>query len=434
MRAALWLLALFGVASAVALFAGDNPGTITVYWAPYRVDLSLNLVLLLLAGAFVLMHFALRGLSALFSLPSQARQWRVQQKERALHAALLDALAQLLAGRFSRARKSSLAALAQEKTLAALDVVLPHAAQVRALAHLLAAESAQALQDRAARDAHLHQALSEGRGTLSPETREGVQLRSARWALEDQDASAAMARLEELPQGVQRRTLALRLHLKAARQDGRTLEALQTARLLAKHRAFSDVAAQSIVRGLATELLSGARDAAQLVDVWAQLEGGEREMPEVAIHGAQCLSAMGGDLATARAWLLPVWERMTRNERGPRREGDIGPGLRIKLVRALEAALDSDDAEWLGRIETAQRNDPREPILQYLAGMACMKRQLWGKAQQLLMQAVQRLEDTYLKRRSWVALATLAEQRDDVVQAMTAWRQASQVGAQVEIK
>ncbi len=437
MRAALWLLALFGIAAAVALFAGDNPGTITVYWAPYRVDLSLNLVLLLLAGAFVLMHFALRGLAALFSLPSQARQWRVQQKERALHAALLDALAQLLAGRFSRARKSALAALAQEKTLAALDVVLPQAAQVRALSHLLAAESAQALQDRVARDAHLQQALHErsssAAGAVSPETREGVQLRSARWALEDQDASAALARLEELPQGVQRRTLALRLHLKAARQDRRPLEALQTARLLAKHRAFSEVAAQSIVRGLATELLSGAHDAAQLVRAWAELEATERQMPEVAIHGAQRLSAMDGDLAIARAWLMPAWERMTRADRldrSDRQSTALGPELRIKLVRSLEASLDSTDAEWLARIEVAQRNDPRDPNLQYLAGMACMKRQLWGKAQQLLSQAVLGLEDLQLKRRAWVALATLAEQRDDVVQAMTAWRRA----AQVEIK
>ncbi|MBU2410480.1 MAG: heme biosynthesis protein HemY, partial [Gammaproteobacteria bacterium] len=90
MRAALWLLALFGIAAAVALFAGNNQGTITVFWPPWRVDLSLNLVLLLLTGAFALLHFALRGLSALFSLPKQARQWRTQQKERALHAALLD--------------------------------------------------------------------------------------------------------------------------------------------------------------------------------------------------------------------------------------------------------------------------------------------------------------------------------------------------------
>ena len=420
MRAALWLLALFGIAAAVALFAGDNPGTITVYWPPYRIDLSLNLVLLATAGVFVLMHVALRGLSALFSLPSQARQWRIQQKERALHAALLDALAQLLAGRFSRARKAALAALAQEKNLAALDVALPQAAQVRALSHLLAAESAQALQDRAARDAHLQQALSEGTGggAPSPETREGVQLRSARWALEDQDPSAALARLEELPQGAQRRTLALRLHLKAARQDRRTLDALQTARLLAKHRAFSTVAAQSIVRGLATELLTGAHDAAQLVRSWAELEPAEREMPEVAIHGAQCLTTLGGDLATARSWLLPAWERMSRSDRGD---------LRTKLVRTLEAGLDSVDADWLARIETAQRNDPRDPNLQYLAGMACMRRQLWGKAQQLLSQAGQGLQDPYLQRRAWLALATLAEQRDDAQQAITAWRRAATV-------
>lgn len=81
MRAAIWLLALFAVAAAVALFAGNNQGTITVFWPPWRVDLSLNLVLVILLVAFVLLHTALRALAALFSLPKQARQWRLQQKE-----------------------------------------------------------------------------------------------------------------------------------------------------------------------------------------------------------------------------------------------------------------------------------------------------------------------------------------------------------------
>ena len=196
MRAALWLLALFGIAAAVALFAGNNQGTITVFWPPWRVDLSLNLVLLLLAGTFVLLYAALRALAALFSLPQQARQWRVQQKERALHTALLDAMVQLMAGRFSRARRAAMAALAQERALEALDVELPQARQLRVLSHLLAAESAQSLQDRAARDAHLQQALNESaeRGVLSPETREGVQLRSARWALEEATAEMLESR------------------------------------------------------------------------------------------------------------------------------------------------------------------------------------------------------------------------------------------------
>jgi HemY protein len=422
-RAALWLLALFAVAAAVALVAGNNQGTITVFWPPWRVDLSLNLVLVILLAAFVLLHLALRGLAALFSLPTQARQWRLQQKERMLHSALLDAMVQLLSGRFSRARKAAQAALVQEKTLAALGASLPQAQQVRVLSHLLAAESAQALQDRAARDAHLQQALNESVDRIvlaSPETREGVQLRAARWALEDRDPAGALARLEELPQGVQRRTLALRIRLKAARQDGRTLEALETARLLAKHRAFSDGAAQSIVRGLATELLSGAHDPAQLLRAWAELDAAEREMPEVAIHAAQRMVALRGDLSLARGWLLPAWERMVSQPRG------LGDTLRVKMARALEAGLDSVDADWLARIETAQRNNPRDPNLQYLAGMACMKRQLWGKAQQLLMQAGLGLQDTELYRRAWLALAELAETRGDEEQAAAAWKRAAQ--------
>lgn len=62
MRAALWFLALFGAAVALALFAGNNQGTVTVFWPPYRVDLSLNLVVVLLLGGFTLLYAALRGL------------------------------------------------------------------------------------------------------------------------------------------------------------------------------------------------------------------------------------------------------------------------------------------------------------------------------------------------------------------------------------
>ena len=73
MRAALWLLVLFGVAVAVALFAGNNQGTVTVFWPPYRIDLSLNLVLLLLLAGFFFVHAALRLRR---SKPSSASRWK----------------------------------------------------------------------------------------------------------------------------------------------------------------------------------------------------------------------------------------------------------------------------------------------------------------------------------------------------------------------
>lgn len=415
MRAALWLLALFGVAVAIALFAGNNQGTVTLFWPPYRVDLSLNLVLLLLFAAFVFLHAALGALAALFDLPRQALRWRAQQKERAMHGSLLDAFSHLLAGRFIRARKSAEAALGQEASLAGGGMPPANAGQVRAVAHLLAAESAQALQDRPAREQHLKLALEQSASGDAQETHEGALIRAARWSLDDREPQAAMAWLQGLPQGAARRTLALRIKLKAARLTQQTAEALETARLLSKHRAFSAAAAESIVRGLAIDLLNGAHDVTQLQRAWSSLEPAERLMPELAIHAAQRLMQLGGDGQLAREWLLPVWER----------QDELGDSLKVKLVGALEAGLESVDAAWLASIEAAQRANPREPTLQYLAGMACMKRQLWGKAQQLMSQAAVGLKDPRLHHSAWRALALLAEERGDAEAAARAWRRAA---------
>jgi HemY protein len=415
MRAALWLVALFGIAVAIALFAGNNQSTVTVFWPPHRVDLSLNLVLLLLFAAFVLLHLALGALSALLDLPRQASRWRAQQKERAMHGALTDAMSHMVAGRFIRARKSAEAALVQEKSLTSDGQGPGNAAQVRTIAHLLAAESAQALQDRPAREEHLKRALEESSARDAQEAHEGALMRAARWSLDDREPGIAMNWLKGLPQGAARRTVALRMKLKAARLAQRTGEALETARLLSKHRAFSTGAAQSIVRGLAIDLLNGAHDVAQLHTAWATLEPAERAMPELAVHAAHRLVTLGGDAHLARDWLLPVWEM----------QGELGDTLKVKLVKALEAGMDSLDGAWLARIESAQRANPRDATLQYLAGAACMKRQLWGKAQQLMGQAAMGLQDVKLHRNAWRALALLAEERGDAEAAAQAWKRAA---------
>lgn len=83
MRAALWLMGLFAVAVAMALFAGNNQSSVTWFWSPYRVDMSLNLALVLLFLAFVLLYAALRALAVLLQMPHQARRWRMQQKSAA---------------------------------------------------------------------------------------------------------------------------------------------------------------------------------------------------------------------------------------------------------------------------------------------------------------------------------------------------------------
>jgi HemY protein len=69
--------------------------------------------------------------------------------------------------------------------------------------------------------------------------------------------------------------------------------------------------------------------------------------------------------------------------------------------------------------------NPGDAPLQYLAGIACMRLQLWGKAQQLLKQAMPRLQDPMLQRSGWLALAELAERKGEDAAATQAWRQAA---------
>lgn len=427
MRAALWLIGLFAVAVAAALFAGSNQGSVTLHWPPYRIDFSLNMVVVLLLLAFVLVYGALRGVSAMFELPRQAKRWRIQQKERAMHGAALDAVTQLQAGRFVRARKAALSALAQEQALQDSGAAIPNGLPLRVLGHVLAAESSHALQDQAQRDQHWDMAMQEATAPQAknlPELAEGTQLRAAQWALDDHNAHGAIEQLARLPQGAARRTLALRLKLKAARQLRQALTALDTARLLAKHRAFSAAAAQSIIKGLATELINDAHDPEQLMQAWRNLDANERNLPEVGIHAARRLQQLGGNPQQMREWLLPAWERYTTSNNGL-------PSLQAeRLVRVLEDSMGALDAPWLARIETAQQRRPHDPYLQYLAGCACLQRQLWGKAQQWLQQAAPSLQEESLRRRAWQHLARQAEYRGDAAAAAQAWKQAALAGEQ----
>ena len=423
MRAALWLLGLFGVAVAVALFAGNNPGTVTLFWPPYRVDLSLNLVLVALTVLFVVLHLALRALAALFAMPGHARSWRLQHQERALHMSLLDALSHLLAGRFIRAKKAAESVLVRERVVSRGIEPLPYSGRLRALAHLLAAESAHTLQDKSARDEHFELAIEQANHPDVQGVAEALQLRAARWALEDHDALRAIQWLDEMPVGASRRTIALRLRLDAARMARHSEPALETARLLSKHRAFTPLASQRILRSLALELVSTAHDADQLVRVWSRLDALERAIPEVAIEASQRLLALGGEVAVTRSWLLPLWERMVAQP------DDLTQVQRTDLVQVLENGFSlsagAPETGWLTRIEAAQTAHPGDSLLQYLAGVACMRLQLWGKAQQLLMQSISRLQGSRLEARAWQALAMLAEQREDNAGAARAWKKAA---------
>ncbi len=410
MRVVIWLLVLFAVAAGGALFVSTNPGTVSVFWPPYRVDLSLNFVLLALVLGFLVVHAALRAFAALSGLPAQARRWRSQQRERAVQGHLVDALFSLWGGRFVRASDSLRAALTLQQALVESDssqakqqVLLGAALQT------LAAEAQHALQKQAPRDSHRAQALQLLADAGAQDALDSVHVRAARWALDDNDVPGARGWLQQLSQGAMRRAVSLRLRFRTARLAGENLEALVTVRQLIKHKAFRGGTGQTIAQALASELLRAPRDAQQLARAWGQLESQEKDVPAVALLGAQRLLELGGDSALSREWLLPVWALFVRGGDG------LTADQQVRLVQVLESGFGATDASpdtaWLARIESAQMAQPRNHLLQYLAGAMCARMALWGKAEHFFKQASAGLNSVSLQREAQAQVQRIQQQR-----------------------
>lgn len=424
MRGVFWFLGLAAIAIALALLVGSNEANVTLFWHPWRIDLSFNLVLFGLLLLFGLLHAALRALALLRSLPQQAQRWRTHQLERSAQHAVLDALSQQHAGRYVRSRSAARQALALLGQTALQS--FPGREQAQVLALLLVAESAHQLGNHEERDRVLAEALAGPAHSLGQEARAALQLRAAAWALEQQDDAAAARWIGSLPQGVLRRIHTLRLRLRLARLQQDHRAALELVRLLAKHRAYSKQAARSLQRGLVLELLRGARDASSLRAAWAQLEPAERTTPELALAAleqSQRLAAAASPGATASAeqqrWLDEVLQSAWAGHE------TFDDATRCRLLLCLEGLLPAVDAGWLARIEQAQQRQPGDAGLQYLAGQAYLQRQLWGKAATLLGQAGARLSEPELARPCWRSLARLAEQRGDDDAARAAWKRAA---------
>ena len=401
MRVVIWLVLLFGVAVVAALTLGSNDGLVTIYWSGWRFDVSLNLFLLTMVGSCFALVTVIQAIDRLTRLPKRAREWRLSQRERTAQAALRDSLAEFFGARYSRAQKSALRALAIQKQ----TLNLPHDPAFMALGHVLAAGSAHRLQDREGRDQQLQKALEVGRKyPAAHAAEEGARLLASEWALEDRDASRALALLAELPPGVARRTQALRLKLQATRMSEQPLEALRTARLLAKHQGFSRTAALGLLRSLAFEALESARDIDQLRSIWQLLDSADRRDAFVAARAATCTAKVGSP-DDGRGWLRPFWEKIV----------ELNADERATLSVALVQVVPGMGPEWLPRLEAAAQAFPRDASIAFALGHALAERQLWGKARLMLERACEEPElPAAVRRRSWLTLAAMAERDGDL--------------------
>lgn len=413
MRAVVWAVLLFVVAVVAATMLGTNDGLVSLAWAGWRVDLSLNLFILIVLGACVLVMGSARAADSLLTLPTRAAEWRALQRERAAHRALREAHLELDSARYLRAQRAAERVLGFTRAWPPI----PDAEELSLLALLVSAASLHRLQDRDGRQRALDQALGLTSRLKGRAGSEAALLLAAEWALEDRDAGAARRWLEMLPPGASRRTQALRLKLQAARLEAQPVEALKMARLLAKHQAFPGGATQGLLRSLCVQALDAAHDADQLRLAWASLESSDRRDALLVAHAARRAAVLGAP-SDGRSWIRPLWDRLS----------DLAVEERTALALALCDCLEGVGPDWLASMEHVLSASPGDAALAAAAGMTFGARGLWGRATAPLHLAARSAHlPSKTRRRAWRLLAQAALGAGDELQALSCEREAAAI-------
>jgi HemY protein len=367
-RILFWFLLLACAAVAVALAAKLTTGYALFVAPPYRVELSLNLLLVLAITGFVFGYAFLRLVKRALGLPQEVRALRRRhQKERA-RAKQDAAVVALLEGRYGRARQYAEEALA-----------IPRSS---ALSALLGARAAIDAREFAAAEALLARPDAQAPSLAVPRL-----MLEAQMKLEQGQPLAALGVLQVLRKEAGAHTAALRLELRALQGAGRYAEIPPLVDQLVKRKAYGAMEGE-YVRAAAHAQELGARilDAAGLRAYWEKLSDDEQRMPRIARAAALSLIALGGDREAA-AILAKSLEREWNPD----------------LVRLYAECRPADPMPQLEQTERWLGEHSQDSTLLYALGVLCERAQLWGKAQSYL-EASLALGATY---RAHIALGEL---------------------------
>lgn len=345
MKTAIWVVGIAALAVALTLAARYNSGYALFVLPSYRIEISLNLLLVLAAAAFAIGYVVARAVLAALVLPRRVREYRLARRREKARSALLEALHEYFTGRYGRAEKAAAVSL--------------EAGEQPVLSAVLAARAAHQLRAHARRDGYLAAAASV------PHEQMARLVTEAELLLDDRRYQEALDVLKQLPR---RHSAALKLELRAQQQLRNWEQVLALADELRKRNAFDAAQAEHVRRhALAENLKRKLLDSHALEENWNRLAAADRTDRRVAAAAAQCFTALGGSEQAHRI-IEQALEAQWDGEL-VRMYAESGGGDAITRIQRAEA--------WLGK-------HPRDAALLLTLGRLCAEQELWGKAQSYL--------------------------------------------------
>jgi HemY protein len=385
MRALFWAVLLAVLAGAAALVARESGGNVVFVVPPLRIDMGLNLFLLITFVLFLLVFWAARIVQKAVDFPARVAAYRQRRNEIGSSRALREALRALFEGRFARAERAAQAA--------------QRLREIAGLAALVGARAAHRMREHARRDEWLARAADD-RSVDTARLATSAEL----WT-DSREAQRALDAVVDLQAGGARHIQVARIALAAHLQVGRWTEVLKLVRLLAKRRALHDAAVRRLKMLAYRELLHDKRhEATALIETFEAIPLEDRRQVEIALEGARLLNLAGRGRAAADA--LEVALEANWDER-----------LLDEYARAQALPV----RERLERATVWLQFHPQDAALLRCLGQLCLRDQLWGKARTYLQESL-RLR---VHPATSLALARLAEQTDQQGEAVVHFREAA---------
>ena len=353
MRRVFWLLAICIAAVAVAIAASYNSGYVLLVVQPYRIELSLNLLLVLLLAVFVLGYFVVRLISITLRLPTEIRESRMNRRREKAHSAMLDGIKSFLEGRYVKAEKSATAALE-----------IKESSSVTAINTIIAARSAHELREYSKRDEFIVMAENE-----APEEVTLRLITHAELLLDERRPLEGLQVLQRLHPGeVRQHTAALRLSLKAHQQLSNWDAVLDLVGELEQRNAFDRTLVEQIrLNAHLQNLKVKSTDLQQLKNYWQSIPSSERKQGKLAAAAARAYISLG-ECVTAHQII----------------EQSLDHEWNQELTGLYADCLGEDAMHQIKRAESWLESHANDAGLLLALGRMCLHFELWGKSQNYL--------------------------------------------------
>lgn len=370
MKTLFWIVALFAAAVGLMQFAQVNTGYALLFVPPWRIELSLNVFIILTVLLVTVLYFVLRLIAEITGLPHRAQLWRQRRAQDALLEQERVARLAYDEGRFQRAERIATEAAARSKDEAAF-----------AANTLLAARAAHEFRDYKRRDQH----FAALRKRLGP-THLATAMSMADMLIDERRYDEAGAAIEEARAISPKLTAALKLELRLRQREDDHDAVVRIVDQLVKSEAFdADQARRVRTQAHLGKLRLQQMTTRELREWWRRLPEADSQQAHLVKATAEQFINLGEAEMAAE-----IIEGALKHQWS----GDLAERYgTLELAGEMLMKQISQAEKWL-----PEHRDDSQLLL--ALGRLCRAASLWGKAQNYL-------EASIAVRPSAIALAEL---------------------------